>query len=197
MAQANDSFSDSLSFVPRRFRKVLVTYPSGWTDREVETYRKCCEDALDIFSAVNVRNGVSSPLRLELVKREQSPDEAVAGQLPFLFSETIRYPGQTVGDWIATMGRHRGGEDSADTIRVMNFDIGGGTTDISILEYRDCGQAGTGINDLSNKLLFKDGQSLAGDDLLKRIIEKVILYVTQTAKERLSLDMYHDHYAKQ
>ena len=175
MVQANDSFKEGLAFVPRRFRKVLVTYPSGWTDKEVETYRKCCEDALDIFSAVNVRNGVDSPLRLELVKREQSPDEAVAGQLPFLFSETIRYPGQTVGDWIATMGRHRGGEDGADTIRVMNFDIGGGTTDISILEYRDCGQTGTGINDLSNKLLFKDGQALAGDDLLKRIIEKVVL----------------------
>ena len=175
MTQANDAFRRGSTFVPRHFRKVLVTYPSGWTDKEIETYRKCCEDALDIFSAVNVRNGVTSPLRLELVKREQSPDEAVAGQLPFLFSETIRYPGQTVGDWIATMGRHRGGDDGTDTIRVMNFDIGGGTTDISILEYRDCGQSGTGINDLSNKLLFKDGQSLAGDDLLKRIIEKVIL----------------------
>ena len=175
MAQSNDSFREGSDFVPRRFRKVLVTYPSGWTDKEVETYRKCCEDALDIFSAVNVRGGVDSPLRLELVKREQSPDEAVAGQLPFIFSETIRYPGQTVGDWIATMGRKRGGEEGVDTIRVMNFDIGGGTTDISILEYRDCGQPGTGINDLSSKLLFKDGQTLAGDDLLKRIIEKVIL----------------------
>ena len=175
MAQANDSFSETLAFVPRRFRKVLVTYPSGWTAKEVETYRECCQQALDIFSAVNVRGGVNSPSRLELVKREQSPDEAVAGQLPFLFAETIRYPGQTVGDWIATMGRHRGGTEGEDTIRVMNFDIGGGTTDISILEYRDCGQPGTGINDLSAKLLFKDGQALAGDDLLKRIIEKEIL----------------------
>lgn len=175
MSQANDSFRDSLAFVPRRFRRVLVTYPSGWTDKEVEAYRKCCEEALDIFSAVNVCGGVGSDLRLELVKREQSPDEAVAGQLPFLFAETIRYPGQTVGDWIATMGRRRGGADGEDTVRVMNFDIGGGTTDISILEYRDCGQPGTGINDLSAKLLFKDGQALAGDDLLKRIVEKVVL----------------------
>lgn len=175
MAQANDSFRNNLNFVPRRFRRVLVTYPSGWTDKEVETYRQCCEEALKIFSAVNVRGGVESPLRLELVKREQSPDEAVAGQLPFIFAETIRYPGQTVGDWIATMGRRRGGDDGGDTVRVMNFDIGGGTTDISILEYRDCGQPGTGINDLSAKLLFKDGQALAGDDLLKRIVEKVIL----------------------
>lgn len=175
MAQANDSFRDSLAFVPRRFRRVLVTYPSGWTDKEIATYRKCCEEALDIFSAVNIRGGVCSPQRLELVPREKSPDEAVAGQLPFLFSETIRYPGQTVGDWIATMGRRRGGSDGQDTIRVMNFDIGGGTTDISILEYRDCGQPGTGINALSAKLLFKDGQALAGDDLLKRIIEMVVL----------------------
>jgi len=175
MSQANDSFRDSLAFVPRRFRRVLVTYPSGWTDKEVETYRQCCQEALDIFSSVNVRGGVESPLRLELVKREQSPDEAVAGQLPFIFAETIRYPGQTVGDWITTMGRRRGGDDGGETVRIMNFDIGGGTTDISILEYRDCGQPGTGINDLSAKLLFKDGQALAGDDLLKRIVEKVIL----------------------
>lgn len=175
MAQVNDSFRENLAFVPRRFRKVLITYPSGWTDKEVDTYRNCCQEALDIFSSVNVRGGVNSPMRLELVKRENSPDEAVAGQLPFLFAETIRYPGQTVGDWIATMGRRRGGTEGENTIRVMNFDIGGGTTDISILEYRDCGQPGTGINDLSAKLLFKDGQTLAGDDLLKRIIEKEIL----------------------
>lgn len=175
MTQANDSFLGGQAFIPHRFRKVLVTYPSGWTDKEVETYRQCCEQALSIFSAVNVRGGVASPFRLELVTREQSPDEAVAGQLPFIFAETIRYPGQTVGDWIATMGRRRGGDDGGDTVRVMNFDIGGGTTDISILEYRDCGQPGTGINDLSVKLLFKDGQALAGDDLLKRIVEKVVL----------------------
>ena len=177
MAQANDSFKDALTFVPRRFRKVLVTYPSGWTDTEVARYRECCQEALDIFSAVNVYKGVASPDKLELVAREESPDEAVAGQLPFIFSETIRYPGQSVGDWIAAMGRCRRDNDGNDspTVRVMNFDIGGGTTDISVIEYRDKGQIGSGLNDLSARLLFKDGQALAGDDLLKRIIEAVVI----------------------
>ena len=168
--QENRTFA-GLNFIQRKFKKVLVTYPSGWTDTEIDRYRKQCEDALAIFSALNVRGGTDGEARLELAPRKDSPDEAVAGQLPFIFSETIRYPGQGVGDWIATMGRRRG---NSETVRVMNFDIGGGTTDISVIEYRDLGQAGAGLNFLSTQLLFKDGQALAGDDLLKRIIEKVV-----------------------
>lgn len=173
-AQTNSAFSAGADFIPHRLRKVLITYPSGWTNDEVDGYRKRCQEALDIFSQTNVYHGVMSPLRVEMIPRDQTPDEAVAGQLPFIFSEINRYRGVTAAKWIALTGKKRQG---VDTIRIMNFDIGGGTSDISVIEYRDSNQAASGVaqNLLSTSLLFKDGQAIAGDDLLKKIIEKIIL----------------------
>lgn len=186
-AQANQTFKGT-NFIPRRLRNVLITYPSGWTAAEVGLYRERCQEALDIFSTVNVPGGIQSPVALRLVSQDRSPDEAVAGQLPFIFSEAIRYPGQTIGNWIATMGRRRSDPEygNVSTVRVMNFDIGGGTTDISIIEYRDDSDPNTGLNDLHTKLLFKDGQALAGDDLLKKIIEKIVLRGLSISSEALS-----------
>lgn len=98
----------------------------------------------------------------------------MAGQLPFVFSEIIRYPGQTAAKWISLVGKNRSGEES---VRIMNFDIGGGTTDISVVEYQDKNDKKAAVMDnlLSTRLLFKDGQAVAGDDLVKKIIERIIL----------------------
>lgn len=173
-AQSNSAFAAGANFIPHHFRKVLITYPSGWTNDEVEKYRIRCQEALDIFSHVNVYNGIKSELRLEMVSRSQTPDEAVAGQLPFVFSEIIRYPNQMAVDWISLVGKKR---SDTDTVRIMNFDIGGGTTDISIVEYKDSNPPNSGamLNLLTTTLLFKDGRALAGDDLVKKIIEQHIL----------------------
>lgn len=171
--QSQTAFASGAQFIPHRLRKVLMTYPSGWSDDEVMRYRKRCQEALDIFSETHVYHGLKSDLRLEMVKSAQSPDEAVAGQLPFLFSEIIRYPGQTAEEWFRIAGKQRGDKT---TLRVMNFDVGGGTTDISILEYEDRNAAHrVRLNDISTQLLFKDGQTVAGDDLLKKVIEKFII----------------------
>jgi len=176
-SQSNHTFEGQV-FVPCRLRKVLMTYPSGWTKLEVEQYRARCQEALDIFSETHVYHGVKSPLRLEMVPRGMSPDEAVAGQLPFVFSEILRYQGQTATDWIRSVGKRRKdieGEDR-DTVRIMNFDIGGGTTDISVIEYENLNRnSGVSLNRLSTRLLFRDGQACAGDDLLKRIIEVMLI----------------------
>ena len=55
----------------------------------------------------------------------------------------------------------------------MTVDIGGGTTDVSIVEYGDT-QEGGGVN-LEAMLLFRDSGSVAGDALTKEIIESVLL----------------------
>lgn len=176
-SQCNHTFRGQ-DFEPSRLRRVLMTYPSGWTPQEVDEYRARCQEALDIFSETHLYHGVKNELRLEMVPREMCPDEAVAGQLPFVFSEILRYKGQTATDWIKTTGKSRRGADGVDrsTVRIMNFDIGGGTTDISVIEYENLNRsAGIAANRLSTRLLFRDGQARAGDDLLKLIVEKLIL----------------------
>lgn len=187
-AQTNTSFLNGQNFIPHRLRKVSITYPSGWTKEEVNRYMERCKEALDIFSHTNIYGGLSSDLKLEMVPQESTPDEAVAGQLPFIFSEVVRHPNQTVSDWISIVGKQRQDKNGQDinTVRVMNFDIGGGTTDISIVEYLDQNDPQEGVNQnlLSTKLLYKDGRAIAGDNLVEKVIEKIILGGIISAKEK-------------
>jgi hypothetical protein len=73
-------------------------------------------------------------------------------------------------NWIELYGR---GEGDDARVRLMTIDIGGGTMDISIVEYRD-EQEGAGVLLVYNTL-FKDCNSFAGDKLVDRVIGKVLL----------------------
>lgn len=186
-SQINAGTFQGQDFSRRRIRTVLMTYPSGWTKSELNLYRERCEEALKIFSETHVRNGVrNEKARLVMADPDRTPDEAIAGQLPFVFSEILRYPGQTANDWISAAGKTRG---DGSSVRVMNFDIGGGTTDISIVEYRDENDpsGAYAANLLTTKLLFKDGHTIAGDDLLKRIIETIILKPLVDATKNIAI----------
>jgi len=156
-------------FVPRRLRNILVTFPSGWSTGEADAYRKKWEKALNIFTLSHledkrlVTDGGDRPtLLMEL-------DEAVSSQLPFVYSE-IRRLGDEGENWIELFGRGKGTDAR---VRIMTVDIGGGTTDISIIEYGDTLE-GAGVN-LEARLLFRDSGSVAGDALAKEIIECVLL----------------------
>ncbi|MEI6534721.1 MAG: virulence factor SrfB [Verrucomicrobiaceae bacterium] len=156
-------------FVPRRLRRVLVTYPSGWTTQEKADYQAKWQKAVNIFTLAHLRDrrpikdGGCQP---ELV---MNLDEAVASQLPIIYSEILRLDNKGE-NWIELIGRGKGTEARA---RVMTVDIGGGTSDISIIEYRDA-LAGKGV-ELEARLLFRDSSSIAGDSLAKEVIESVLL----------------------
>ena len=60
-----------------------------------------------------------------------------------------------------------------ETLRVASVDIGGGTSDVMIAEYRDL-MPGTGTA-LHVKKLFQDGISIAGDDVCRAIVEDIVL----------------------
>ena len=161
---------ENKEFVPRRLRNILVTVPSGWSAGETDAYRRKWQKALDIFSLTRLQDqrliaegGDRPQLVIDL-------DEAVASQLPFVYSE-IRRMGDVGENWISLYGR--GGFGSDASLRIMTVDIGGGTTDISIVEYADRHDGG-GV-DLEAKLLFRDSSSIAGDALVKEIIDCVLL----------------------
>ncbi|RYD83951.1 MAG: hypothetical protein EOP84_06850, partial [Verrucomicrobiaceae bacterium] len=97
-------------------------------------------------------------------------DEAIASQLPIIFAE-IQHMGGQGENWLALMGRS--GEGGQPTLRVLTVDIGGGTTDYSVVEYRD-EMPGPGV-ELLAKLLFKDSTNVAGDWLVKALVERLLL----------------------
>jgi hypothetical protein len=162
--------SGNQGFIPRRLRRILVTFPSGWSEPEKAAYRARWQSAVDIFtlsrlpSCKLVSQGGDRP---ELI---MDLDEAVASQLPFVYSE-IRRMGDIGENWIELVGRKP--KSGPAKCRIMTVDIGGGTTDIAVVEYSDLLE-GEGVN-LDAGLLFRDSVSTAGDAIVKEIIEKVLL----------------------
>lgn len=176
---------------PRRLRSIQVTYPSGWTSQELEAYQRKWQKAVNVFSLGHLEDPASGP-RLEFPL-----DEAVASQLPVVFGEMQAM--NSLGDnWLELIGRPtETPEDghASHRARVMTIDIGGGTADYAVVEYGD-ELAGAGIN-LEGVLLFKDSSTTAGDNLIKSIIEKVLL---PTLLHRFSehpdiLDEFRDFFA--
>ena len=159
--QCNHLTSTAMTFTPYQIKDVIVTYPSGWTHDEIKIYKQRCEDAVKIFEQSNFDTLGQIALNMDV-------DEAIASQLPYVFSEIHKFNdcGQS---WIRLAGRER--EDGRTTFRIMNFDIGGGTSDVSIVEY-EC--FGDNENEIQPALLYRDGYAEAGDELMRRIIEKVI-----------------------
>ena len=156
--------------VPRVLRSIQVTYPPGWSGALLELYRKKWQKALDVFCLTHLPNrilvgtpgGTRPTLHLEI-------DEAVASQLPYVFGEIQRFnTGQQ--NWLSLVGR---GQGKAATARVLNIDIGGGTTDIAIVSYQN--RADSGHANLVAELLFSESSTIAGDLLVRRAIEMVLL----------------------
>lgn len=161
-------------FTPYSIQDVIVTYPAGWTRDEISIYKQRCEEAVRIFERTNF----STHNRIKL---DMDVDEAVASQLPFVFSE-IHKCGDNADAWLRFAGKER--EEGRPSFRIMNFDIGGGTSDISVVEYECLDTAEEGFVDLQPKLLFRDGYSEAGDELMRQIIEQVVFPAIERADPR-------------
>ncbi len=160
--------------VVRRLRHVRVTYPSGWAGEEREAYLAQWRRATQLFAQAHCENplsraeGGSAPAMVS-----RNIDEAVSSQLPILHAE-LRNLGHDAGNWFDLYGPQ-------GHVTVMNIDIGGGTTDVAVIRYQQTEQVGRGVS-LTPELLFKDGFTVAGDMLVKRLIETVVLPTWLAAK---------------
>ena len=155
-------------FQRRRIRNVIGTYPSGWTKTEIADYQAKWQEAVNIYFQTHVQAG-DKPVGLVM-----KLDESVASQIPILYSCMTRMATNKVGEnWIAVNGVS-GGRHEHPTLRIMNVDIGGGTSDVSIVEYTD--KAPGMFVDLHATVLFKDSSSIAaGDVFLKKVVEQIVI----------------------
>jgi hypothetical protein len=161
-AQINSQWFSGDPYGPRCLRSVLVTFPAGWTSGQLESYRAKWQEAINIFTLAHLEPGSKPP---QLVT---DLDEAVASQLPFIYSEVLRMPGGE--SWIELVGK---GQGNNAHVRAMNIDVGGGTTDVAVVDYQDL-LPGAPVH-LNATVLFKNSSTVAGDALVKRIIETVLL----------------------
>ncbi len=142
--------------------KIILTCPAGWTEEEIHAFVALWRLARQIFYYSRKRKDPKPVVELAM-------DEAVASQLPFVYSELTHLRGRG-SRWVNLFGRDRGGERS---VRVLTIDIGGGTTDTSVVEYANRSEDGQAR--LKTKLVFRQSSTIAGDKLVKDVIERILL----------------------
>ncbi|MEI7730877.1 MAG: virulence factor SrfB [Verrucomicrobiota bacterium] len=151
--------------IRRQLVNVRVTYPTGWTHEERDRYLAQWKRAINLFSVAHltdprsVKDGGQRP-----TLTEESLDEAVSSQLPVIYSE-IKVLGNNVPAWLSLYG-------DGSKVTVMNLDIGGGTTDWAVIDYQKMEKGDTYLQAM---VKFKDGCNIAGDVLVKKVIERVLL----------------------
>lgn len=175
LEKAYRQLNSPLHGIRQNFDGIYLTYPSGWTQTEISQYKAKWQTAMNIFYLTHMDPQLPCP------KVEMEVDEAVASQLPFVFSEISKLePEKAVGGkrsselWLETVGRCN--QQGIPHARVMTMDIGGGTADMSIIDYEEMNRnPNIPDKDLKATLLFKDSLTTAGDELVKKIIEKIVL----------------------
>lgn len=94
-------------------------------------------------------------------------DEATCSQLVFvysLFSKKLRSNNYVIDHFLF---------NNKNTLKIASIDIGAGTTDIIINQYQL--KTSNKIQELIPQPLFWDSFKLAGDDLMKELIQKLII----------------------
>lgn len=100
-------------------------------------------------------------------------DEATCAQVVYLFSETVNHFGGRPEEFFRAFRRKRP-DDPGRSLRIASIDIGGGTTDLVICDYRlDEGRGGN--VSIVPEQTFRDGFKVAGDDILLDVIQKMVV----------------------
>ncbi len=159
---------------PRRLRRLgslSLSYPSGMIAPERYRLEAQAKKACRIFD-MTIGRAQSRPVTARL-----SVDEASAVHLTYIWSELqlIDYSPEL---WFSVVGRQRIGPNGPapdhPEVRIACIDIGGGTTDLMIARYSYAREAG-GHCRIEGEVLHRDGISLAGDQMIKRILERIIV----------------------
>lgn len=172
----------------REISRVIITCPTAMPKQEQITMRKAMEEATVVVKRClgGTYNMTYEPdsdrEKVEIIpsvrdlsrsaedadtRRTWSFDEATCCQMVYMYSELRRYLGNTK-EFFNLYGKRRNGE-AKNSLTVASLDIGAGTTDIMICNYKDLGES------IRPEPLFWETFHLAGDDLVNRIIKDVIL----------------------
>jgi hypothetical protein len=160
----------------RMLRHVCVTYPSGMPAEERGVYEALLQNAV-LLSTWLLGIPEDDRPNYDPATKTFRPflfvDEAMAAQMVYVFEEVAGTFSGSMEDLLGVYGRADVQKDRSDhSLRIASVDIGGGTTDVMIAEYRDR-QPGAGTS-LAVRTLFQDGVSIAGDEVCRAILEEVV-----------------------
>lgn len=175
--------------VPRTLKRITISCPTAMIQAEQVALRQAAEEACKLlknyaayyFEDENYKDfwfeepeiiPATKDIEKNLFQIEERKDwnydEANCCQLVFLYSLIIK---KLKGDnYVIDNYLFKG----KNTIKVASIDIGAGTTDILINQYQ-LKENGKGSDLLTPTPLFWDSFRFAGDDLLRDLIQKIII----------------------
>ena len=169
----------------RVLRNIILTCPTAMPVSEQVTLRQSAVDAYDALRrCIGLDSDVAvvpspqslNPSSFTTIPRGWSYDEATCCQLVYLYAEIAqRYDGQ-IAMFIDQKG-HLRNEDrekniNAKSLTICSIDIGAGTTDVMICNYR-CDAKQHDV--IVPTPLFWDSYYLAGDEILRHIVQNQII----------------------
>lgn len=176
----------------RRLRHVIISCPTAMIKEEQYALRKSADDAAQVLKNFHSRNrsemfdyksfiseGFNIIPQLRDIRKNRDEledkvdwtyDEATAPQLVFLYGLIQKKFDGNSSDLYRIFG-HKS-KDNRQLLTIGSLDIGGGTSDLMICEYELNFQNSTEL--IPNPLYFESFHK-AGDDLIKNIVQNIII----------------------
>ncbi len=148
---------------PRRLRRIILTLPPAMPVAEQKRMRERARAAVELFQKML---GLAS----KTISVESNLDEATSTQLVYLYDQITNYFRGDAEGYLRLVGKDGPGSPHGPSVRLASIDIGGGTTDLSIIRY----------SIVENRMLvpeqeFREGFRLAGDDIVEAVIRYQVL----------------------
>ncbi|MCS4165262.1 virulence factor SrfB [Sphingobacterium sp. BIGb0116] len=176
--------------MPRTIKRITISCPTGMIQHEQIALRQAAAEACELldgyqrfyFDQDENTNWFKKPEIIPSIqdisktlsqledKKDWMYDEATCSQLVFvysLFSKKLRSNNYVIDHFLF---------NNKNTLKIASIDIGAGTTDIIINQYQL--KTSNKIQELIPQPLFWDSFKLAGDDLMKELIQKLIIRST-------------------
>ncbi len=181
-------------FLPRKLKRIVLTCPTAMLQTEQIRLRKHAKDALDALKQYFGTSFIDEKLTIipdpEDVsktpdkRKEWNFDEATCNQLAYIYGEITNRFLNNANLYIQTVGKKRINSifPELPAVTIASVDIGGGTTDLMIATYQANPKANISV--LTPEPNFWEGFSFAGDDIVKRVIERIILPKFKEAAEK-------------
>lgn len=182
---------------PRKLKRITITCPTSIIQKEQVVLRECAVEAVralgrffseSFLGQYDDENEAKSDLEIipkpkDLAKnlsllstrKDWIYDEATCSQLVFLYGEISQRYLNNAEVFFDLYGKKRDDVSSADrnALTIGSIDIGGGTTDLMICSYQY--EKGQGQAVIKPHPLYWESFNLAGDDLLKEIVQQIVL----------------------
>jgi hypothetical protein len=164
---------------PRHLRSIILTVPPSMPKPERDLFIERMDQAKGLVWKALGWHPEADTLAEEESAWPPFPsvhtqwDEATCAQVVYVFSETHEHFGGRPEDFFQAI-RRKGKAQDDRRITIASIDIGGGTTDLVVSDYRlDAGQ-GANVYILPEQR-FRDGFKVAGDDLLLEVVRETVV----------------------